>query len=70
MHIYIYCLKIGIWGQLIFHDSNSPLIEELRHFHDYIILILVFITTLVLIILIKIRVYTFIIFLVKIQIVE
>jgi len=57
--------------KLNFHDSNSPLIEELRHLHDYINLILVFIITLVLVILIIIRISTFInSFFVEIQIVE
>lgn len=38
---------MGTWVQLNFQDANSPLIEELRHLHDYINLILVFIITFV-----------------------
>jgi cytochrome c oxidase subunit 2 len=34
---------IRSWGQLSFQDSNSPLMEELSHLHDYINLILFFI---------------------------
>lgn len=57
--------------QLNFHDSNSPLIEELSHLHDYINLILVFIISFVLIILFIISISSFINSqLIEIQIVE
>lgn len=42
------------WRQLRFQDSNSPLIEELNHLHDYINLILVFIIRFVIIIIMTI----------------
>lgn len=50
----LYINLISTWSQLNFQDSNSPLIEELRHLHDYINLILVFIITFVGIIIILI----------------
>ncbi len=49
---------IGTWSQLNFQDSNSPLIEELRHLHDYINLILVFVITFVGIVIVTISIST------------
>jgi cytochrome c oxidase subunit 2 len=58
-------------SQLNFQDSNSPLIEELSHLHDYINLILVFIITFVGVVLLTLTFSKFInIKLIEVQIVE
>ena len=62
---------IRSWGQINFQDSNSPLIEELSHLHDYINLILFFILLFVgIIILLRVKNSLINQKLVQIQIVE
>lgn len=52
-------LEIATWKTLIIQDRASPLIEQLRFFHDHALIVLVIITTLVIYLTINILINSF-----------